>query len=251
MNQAEVIKFCDQLLKIQEFKDYCPNGMEVEGDGREVRLVALGVSLTSELIEQALDLGAELMITHHGILWDGNDPRVVGPFARKLRSLLVSGVAAASYHLPLDYHPQLGNNAQLAEALGMQDLEWVLGDSGRPMLLMGRPAYNQKQSLTERLTETLGRAPVWLDFGPKQIERLAICSGGAQKYFEAAVAAGAQAYLTGEGSEFNFGQAQDAGAHYIAAGHYATETLGIKALGAYLEQELGLKTQFLQTANPL
>lgn len=251
MNQAEVINYCDRLLDVESFEDYCPNGMEVEGDGREVSLVVLGVSLTLELIEQALAKGADLILTHHGMLWKGADPRIRGPFAKKLKALLGAGLASASYHLPLDFHLELGNNAQLAKALGLKDIQPILANGGHFQAILGRPPLEDPKGLKTHIGQLLGQEPRWIDFGPERIERLAICSGGAQKYFVRTLAEGAQAFLTGEASEPNYTEAQEWGAHFIAGGHYATERLGIQALGQHLEETCGVKTLFVKTANPL
>ncbi|OGG94750.1 MAG: Nif3-like dinuclear metal center hexameric protein [Candidatus Lambdaproteobacteria bacterium RIFOXYD12_FULL_49_8] len=251
MKQIEVIEALDQKLEIERFADYGPNGLQVEGDGREVKQVALGVSLSLELIEVAAQNRADLIITHHGILWDGQDPRIQGPFAKKLKLLLANGMAAASYHLPLDFHPELGNNIGLARLLGLEEIEFILPKADYHIGVMGRPRQGGIEKLSSQIEKALGRTPQVLAFGPQVIKRLAIVSGGAQKSFIKVVQAGADAFLTGEASEQNYAEAQELGAHYIAAGHYATERLGILALENWLEEELGLDCLMIESENPL
>ena len=252
MNQTQLVERINQKLAIDTVPDhYCPNGLQVEGDGRLVKKVALAVSIGLEVIEQANHWGAELLVTHHGLFWKHQSQTVTGPMAKKLKALLGTGLASASYHLPLDFHPELGNNIQLAKLLGLTEIRFLAPKGEINSMVMGRPAQSTIEALGAQSEALLGAKPLVLNFGPQKIERLVICSGGAQSGFVPAIALGAQAYLTGEASEYVFGEAKENGVHYLAAGHYKTERLGILALGDWLAQEFKLDCRFFEVENPI
>jgi dinuclear metal center YbgI/SA1388 family protein len=240
----------DTLLEPGRFKDYGPNGLQVEGR-REVRRVVSGVTASLALIEAAIEQQADAVFVHHGLFWRGHDGRVTGWMKRRLAALLVHDINLFAYHLPLDAHPVLGNNAQLGAHLGLQANgrfgEQDLGVIGGPE---DRTEFPGPQALASHVERALGR-PVTLVVGADQpVRRIAWCTGGAQGYFEAAIAAGAQAFLTGEISEPQAHYARECGVSFLACGHHATERYGAPAVAAHVAQQLGIEHRFIDIDNP-
>ena len=239
----------DALLQPERFKDYCPNGLQVEGRS-EIRKWISGVTASQALIEAAVAAQADAIFVHHGLFWRGYDGRVTGWMRQRLGLLLAHNINVFAYHLPLDAHPTLGNNAQLGKRLGFtgrasfgaQQLGW-LGDA--PAAVMASP-----HALASHIEASLGR-PVTLvagEAGP--MRRLAWCTGGAQGYFEDAIAAGAQVFVTGEISEPQAHIARECGVSFIACGHHASERYGAPALAAQVSAECGLEHLFIDIDNP-
>ncbi|MFN3416829.1 MAG: Nif3-like dinuclear metal center hexameric protein [Caldimonas sp.] len=235
------------LLEADRFRDYGPNGLQVEGRP-EIRKLVSGVTASLALIEAAAREGADAILVHHGLFWRGQDGRVTGWMKRRLQVLLGHEINLYAYHLPLDAHPQWGNNAQLGLKLklsvqgrfGEQDLGF-LGVPAQPLTVA---------ALSALLQYRLGRAPVVVEGDGRPIRRVAWCTGGAQGYFEAAIAAGADAFLTGEISEPQAHYARETGVAYFACGHHATERFGAAALGSHLAERFGLEHQFIDIDNP-
>ncbi len=251
MTQSEIISYCNQLLDIAVHRDFCPNGMQVEGDGREVKKIAIGVSITLEFIEKAINANADLIITHHGFIWD-KDPRVItGPFRNKIKLLLENGLAAASYHLPLDYHPELGNNVQLAKVLELSEIKTIPENADYAEAIIGKTDKSTIDDFSSFLSRKLGRSPVVLPFGKKQISKVVIITGGAQNYFMTAIESEADCFVTGEASEKNYAMSQEFGVHFIGAGHYATEKYGILALGEHLADKFSIDFEYIEINNPI
>ena len=240
-------KHLASTLDINRFRDYCPNGLQVEGRGR-IRRVVSGVTANLALLEAAVAMQADLVLVHHGYFWRGEDPRVVGPRQRRLRLLLEHDINLFAYHLPLDAHPELGNNAQLAKVLGIepdgrfgeQDLGWL-----------GRSPAKTVGELAERVGRSLGRAPLVIGDADQPIGRIAWCTGAAQNAMDDAINAGATAYLSGEISEQTVHLARETGVAYLACGHHATERYGVQALGEHLAQAFGLAHSFVDIQNPV
>jgi dinuclear metal center YbgI/SA1388 family protein len=232
---------------VDRFKDYGPNGLQVEGRA-EVRRLVSGVTASLALIEAAVDYAADAILVHHGLFWRGQDGRITGWLRQRLAPLLAHGINLFAYHLPLDAHAELGNNAQLGRQLGlMADArfgEQALGFIGDAAGLADAPA------LALRVARALGRAPVLLPGDGRPLRRIAWCSGGAQDHFEAAIAAGADAYLTGELSEPQAHIARETGVAFLACGHHATERFGASALGEHLAGRFGLHHRFIDLPNP-
>jgi dinuclear metal center YbgI/SA1388 family protein len=243
----ELEKYTGQLLQVDRFKDYAPNGLQVEGRATVQRVVC-GVTASEALIDAAIDWHADAVIVHHGYFWKGEDPRVVGQKRKRLMKLLGHHISLFAYHLPLDAHPELGNNMQLGKRLGLvgdglfgdQDLGWI----GTP------DAEVTAGDLMERIRIALGREPILAGDPARPIKRVAWCTGGAQRYFEDAIAAGCDCFITGEASEHNYHAARESGVAFIAAGHYATERYGVQALTGHLGERFGLATQFVEVDNP-
>jgi dinuclear metal center YbgI/SA1388 family protein len=221
-------------------------GLQVVG-APEVMKIACGVSASRELFERAAELGAQLVLVHHGLFWD-RDSRVVGPELKgRLRALFHADLTLAAYHLALDAHPELGNNALLAQELGVGPLEPFAGIGfGGPL---DRP--QPMDEFATRVRERLDRPPLVFSYGPETIERVAICSGGAARLLADAVAEGYDCFVTGEAAEPTKHAAKEAGVHFVAAGHYATETLGVRALAERIAQEFSLEWAFVDLPNPV
>ena len=241
-----VIAFANELLDLPSYPDYGPMGMQVAG-AHEVRKIACGVSASLELFERAAEVGAQLLIVHHGLIW-ASDPRVVDDRARRrLKALLDADMTLAAYHLALDAHPEIGNNALLARELGVVvDRPFAeIGVGGRVDGGTGIDAF------AARVAERLGREPLVFAEGPDRVERVAIVTGGAARYVTDAAADGYDLFLTGEPAEPTLHLARELGIHYVAAGHYATERLGVQALAARLAERFQLEWEFLELPNPV
>jgi dinuclear metal center YbgI/SA1388 family protein len=249
---TELLAELDRLLEPDTFADHCPNGLQVQGGG-EVTHVATGVSATVELFERAIDAGAQLILTHHGLFWQGDDPRVIGAQHERLRLLLGADVSLAAYHLPLDAHPEVGNNALIAAGLGLGDLQ-PFGRHGERLVGV-RARYVgdgiAAGELVARVAALTGRAPLAFLGGPPMVRSVGIVSGGAARSVHEAIAAGLDAFVTGEPAEWASAVAQEGSIHFIAAGHYATETFGIKALGQHLATRFGVRHTDIRVDNPV
>lgn len=245
--RQQLLAAFDDLLQPARFKDYGPNGLQVEGRPAIRKLVS-GVTASLALIEAAAAEGADAILVHHGLFWRGQDGRVTGWMKQRLSKLLAHDINLYAYHLPLDAHPVLGNNAQLAARLALQ-AESHFGD--QDLGSVGRlPSPLSPEALAQRVQAALNRAVTLVSPGDLVIERVAWCTGGAQGFFEAAIAAGAQAYITGEISEPQAHHAREMGVAYLAAGHHATERYGAQALGRYVAAQLGLAHVFIDIDNP-
>jgi dinuclear metal center YbgI/SA1388 family protein len=247
---SELTAHLDAELQASAYRDYGPNGLQVEGRGRVAHIVT-GVTASQALIEQAVAQGADAVLVHHGLFWRGQDGRVTGWMKRRLGLLLAHDISLLAYHLPLDAHPSLGNNAQLAQVLG---LEWADGPGARfgeqNLGFLGACEPASLSQLADRVQVALGRTVTVVGPGERPVRRVAWCTGGAQSYFEAAIAAGADAFITGELSEPQTHYAREAGVGYIACGHHASERYGVKALGEHLARRFGLRHTFMDIDNP-
>jgi dinuclear metal center YbgI/SA1388 family protein len=271
---AEIIAELDRLLEPERFEDYCVNGLQVPG-AEHVHTIATGVSAHAQLFELAAHERAELLLVHHGLFW-GAGVRAVDPVLKaRLQLLFDARIALAAYHLPLDAHPQLGNNALLAGALGADELAPFALHRGQPIGFVARLCGGARGApgapgdgdappsrtgdgdglpaaeLVERVRAITGREPLVFDAGPQRVRRLAIVSGAGSHYVGDAAAAGADALLTGEPAERSMALAREARVHLIAAGHHATETLGVRRVGEHLAERFQLRHVFLDVPNPV
>jgi dinuclear metal center YbgI/SA1388 family protein len=249
---SSIVAALDELLDPAAFRDLGPNGLQVPAE-RDVTRVVTGVTAQRALIERAIELEAELVLVHHGLFWDFHPTGLTPVLAERLRLLFRHDVALAGYHLPLDAHPVVGNNALLAERLGCERHEPFGEVKGVPIGRAGTfpgdgvPAAE----LFERVRAVTGREPTVFAGGPERVQRIGIVSGSAAELLPAAVAAGLDAFLTGEPREHVMADAHESGIHFIAAGHYATETLGIRALGDWLAERFGIEHHWVDLPNPV
>jgi len=248
--RRELLQYTNNLLEIDRFKDYAPNGLQVEGRA-EVQSIVSGVTASLELIEAAIDVGADTLFVHHGYFWKGEDPCISGMKKRRLQALLAHEINLVAYHLPLDAHPLYGNNAMLGRVLGIE-FESVFGGSSPPIIMQGRLLKAMDaRDFGELITTKLGRKPLHIAGSEKKIRTVAWCSGGAQGYIEEAAERGFDAYISGEISEKTTHVAREMGIHYYAAGHHATERYGIEALSVHLSEQFDLHYQFIDIDNPV
>ncbi|MDO8298108.1 Nif3-like dinuclear metal center hexameric protein [Lacisediminimonas sp.] len=249
-DRDELAKYLARTLDITRFRDYCPNGLQVEGR-QQIRLLVTGVTASLALLEKAVELGADAVLVHHGYFWRGEDARVVGPMQRRLKLLLGSELNLYAYHLPLDMHAEFGNNAQLAQKLGLlpasrfgeDDIGWL----GRPV----DDAMRTVGQLADRVAAVLGREPLVIGERDAALGTVGWCTGAAQGYLADAIAAGAGTYLSGEISEPTVHLARESGVAYLACGHHATERYGVEALGKHLAQVFGMEHRFIDIPNPV
>lgn len=245
---TQIIGYLDQLLEVGAFHDYGPNGLQVPGL-QDVQTVVTGVSANGRLLDAAVAADAQLVLVHHGLFWRGDPQQITPILHRRLRPLFAHDIALAAYHLPLDAHPEHGNNALLAHVLGAADPQ--------PFAEIGIRARFEGDGLTideltARLRTALGdREPLVIDAGPERIRTLGIVTGAASDNMLDAIALGLDAFITGEPAERAFSIATDAQIHFLAGGHHATETFGVRRLGELLAREFGIRHQFIDIPNPI
>ena len=255
VDRQTLLTALDQLLKTDQFNDYCPNGLQVEGKSVIKRIVS-GVTASQALIDQAGEAGADLLLVHHGYFWRGESAVITGIKHKRIRQLMAYDMNLVAYHLPLDAHPELGNNVQLAHVLGFEPSGELTRINNQIMgLVCDLPAPVSAASLSDRIARALFRPPLHInaesDGQTRPIRRIAWCTGAAQSYIEHAVRAGADAYISGEISETTAHQARELGIHYFAAGHHATERYGVQALGQWLAARFEVEHQFIDIDNPV
>ncbi|MCU0314651.1 MAG: Nif3-like dinuclear metal center hexameric protein [Solirubrobacteraceae bacterium] len=249
----EMIAFLDELLAPGAFSDYGPNGLQVPGPA-EAATVVTGVSAGAELFTRAAEHDAGLVLVHHGLFWKGAPLALDAPAKRRLQLLFEHDMALAAYHLPLDGHPEHGNNALLARALGCESWEPFAHEAGAAIGVAAHfgAAGVPRETLIERTREaTGGREPLCFPAGPDPVRTIGIVSGGGAPFLGAAIAAGLDAFLTGEPAERVMLQAREAGITFLAGGHYATETLGVRRLGDLLGERFGVRHVFVDVPNPI
>jgi len=248
MFRNELENYLNELLDISRFQDYCPNGLQVEGRER-INSVVTGVTASLELLKTAVTHEADAIIVHHGYFWRGEDARITGIKHNRIAQLMKNRINLFAYHLPLDFHPELGNNAQLAKRLDFIEKS-RFADQGiavRGELAIAMPL----SALGEKISQTLEREPQIIGNPDQMISQVAWCTGAAQGYFEAAIAEGVDAFITGEISEQTVHAARESGVAFIAAGHHATERYGVQALGDHLAEKFGIQHQFIDVDNPV
>ncbi|HEY9268688.1 MAG TPA: Nif3-like dinuclear metal center hexameric protein [Methylotenera sp.] len=244
----ELIHYTQQLMHVERFKDYCPNGLQVEGR-QEIQKIVSGVTASMALLEAAHKAGADLILVHHGYFWRNEDARIVGIKRNRIAYLMKNDLNLVAYHLPLDAHAEFGNNVQLGKLLGLNAVDYA-GDED----LVAYAELEAPITLNElllRIESCLQRSPVSIGDGNKQIKKVAWCTGAAQSYIETAAALGADVFISGEISEQTTHQALEMGVAYVAAGHHATERYGVKALGEHLASRFNLEHEFIDINNPV
>ena len=250
MNNLELERLLNEKLSTDRINDYAPNGLQVEGKA-EIKKIITGVTASQALIDYAVAQQADTVLVHHGYFWKSENPCIRGMKGKRIKTLLVNNINLYGYHLPLDVHPELGNNAKLAQLLGIDDLQ-PLENSATSIPVWGtlkEPVTTEE--FAQRIEQVLQRKPlICTENGPHLIRKIGICTGGGQGYIDLAAAQGCDAFITGEVSEQTIHSAREQGIHFFAAGHHATERYGIKALGEWLAAEYGLNVEFKDIDNP-
>lgn len=247
---STLVEEADRFLNAARINDYCPNGLQVEGRP-QVRRIISGVTASQALLDAAVEAEADVVLVHHGYFWKGEDARVTGMKRRRLQTLLGHDISLLAYHLPLDLHPEVGNNVQLARQLEITVEGPLDPDNPKVVGLLGSLAEPMTaRDFARRVQEVLGREPLLVE-GAGMVRRIGWCTGGGQGYIDDAIAAGVDLFLTGEASEQTFHSARENGVSFIAAGHHATERYGVQALGDYLARRFAIEHLFIDCPNPV
>lgn len=252
MNNLQLEKLLNEKLQPQQIKDYCPNGLQVEGTA-EIKRIVTGVTASQALINKAVELKADALLVHHGFFWKGEQEAIRGMKGKRIRTLIKNDINLLGYHLPLDIHPKLGNNAKLAELLEI-DVEGGLEGHPQSVAMFGRLKTPMTGAeFAAKIDQVLNRKPLHIapENADKMIETVGWCTGGGQDYIELAASQGIDAFISGEISERITYSAREQDIHYFAAGHHATERYGVKALGEWLAKEHGLDVEFIDIDNPV
>ncbi|MBA4142911.1 MAG: Nif3-like dinuclear metal center hexameric protein [Nitrosospira sp.] len=249
MQLKELEIYLNQLLNVDRFHDYCPNGLQVEGRS-EVRRLVSGVTASFDFLRAAMLADADVVLVHHGYFWRGEDPCLVGIKQRRIAFLMAHGIGLLSYHLPLDAHPELGNNIQLARRLGFVETGWF-GDQNLAMHGTLPPSMSNLKKLRLNVERILSRTPLVIGDDAKPVRRVGWCTGGAQDYFDEAVRLNVDAFITGEISERTVHVSRESGVAFISAGHHATERYGVQALGEHISQKFGIAHQYIDIDSPV
>ncbi|WP_440876864.1 Nif3-like dinuclear metal center hexameric protein [Thalassotalea sp. PLHSN55] len=252
MHRSEFENFLTQLLKPEQIKDYCPNGLQIQGS-EQINKIVTGVTASQALIDKAIELNADALLVHHGYFWKNESYVIKGMKHTRIKALLDNNINLFAYHLPLDIHAELGNNAQLADLLAIINRQPL--ESGNPLSVAVKGEFEHAisaQTLAQNISKTLNRQCLHLPSGNNQaIKTVAWCTGGGQDYIELAAEQGIDAFISGEVSEKTAHIATEMNIHFFAAGHHATERYGVKALGEYINAELGLSVEFVDIDNPV
>jgi len=247
----DLVRYSNDLLEVSSFKDYCPNGLQVQGQNK-IETIVTGVTANLALIEQAIDLKANALLVHHGYFWNGENSTITGMKYQRIKRLIESNMSLLAYHLPLDAHPLYGNNVQLAQLLGIT-IDGNVSQNHEPGLLfygkLEKPML--ASSFAKTISRILGREPLHINVNENEIQTIAWCTGAAQSYITLALDLGVDAFLTGEISEQTVHIASECDIHLFAAGHHATERHGIKSLGLHLSEHFSLKNHFININNPV
>ncbi len=247
----ELTHYCDELLEVNNFEDYCPNGLQVQGKPVVNKIVS-GVTASLAFLQAAIAAKADVILVHHGYFWRGEEARIVDMKRNRLYTLLINNVSMLAYHLPLDAHPIYGNNAQLAKVLGIEVTGRFDTNTNPSIGFLGELKTPQTgEAFAQHIEACLSRKPLHIRGGEQDIQHIAWCTGGAQGYIEAAAKAGAEAYITGEASERTNHEALEHGIHFYAAGHHATERYGVQALARHLAEKFDLEHAFIDINNPI
>lgn len=247
---STLVEEADRFLNAARINDYCPNGLQVEGRP-QVRRIVSGVTASQALVDAAVEAEADVLLVHHGYFWKGEDARITGMKQRRLKTLLSNDISLLAYHLPLDVHPEVGNNVQLARQLDIIVEGPLDPDNAKVVGLLGSLAEPlSPRDFARRIQDVLGREPLLIE-GEGLVQKIGWCTGGGQGYIDQAIAAGVDLFLTGEASEQTFHSARENGISFIAAGHHATERYGVQALGDYLARRFALEHLFIDCPNPI
>ena len=245
-----LVEEAQRYLNAARISDYCPNGLQIEGRP-QVRRIVSGVTASQALVDAAVEAQADVLLVHHGYFWKGENPCITGMKQRRVKTLLSNDISLLAYHLPLDLHPEVGNNVQLAALLDITVEGALDADDPRSVGLLGSLREPMSpRDFARQVQDVLGREPLLVE-GPELVRRIGWCTGGGQGYIDQAIAAGVDLYLTGEASEQTFHSARENGISFIAAGHHATERYGVQALGDYLARRFAIEHLFIDCPNPI
>jgi len=250
MQRDKLTGYLSKYLDVEKFDDYCPNGLQVEGNSN-IKKIVTAVSASIELFNKAIKQKADAILVHHGIIWNYERPVYKGSYRERVKLLLDNNINLFAYHLPLDAHPIVGNNAQLAKHLGLTSCKPFGDHKGQTIGIKGRISKTNKDKFFKKVENLVNREVLVFPYGPKSINNVGIISGGAQKEFSQAIAENLDAYITGEISEHIKYLSQEECVHFISAGHYATENFGVKALGRHLENKFKINVEFIDIPNPV
>lgn len=250
MQREELTKYLHDYMNVESFKDLGPNGLQVEGC-KDIMKIITGVSAGVELFEEALEKRAEAILVHHGVIWNFERPVYKGGYKKRIKLLLENDINLYAYHLPLDAHPIVGNNIEIAKTLGLSDIEPFGDYNGQSIGFQGRLPGREAQDFFSEIKSKINEQALIFPYGPRKINKVGIISGGAQKSVNQAVEAGLDLYLTGEVSEHILHYVKEEGIHFVAAGHHATERFGVKALGAHLQKKFNLNVEYVEIPNPV
>ena len=247
----KIIQWCDDTLKSREFKDYAPNGLQIEGKA-EVKKIVCAVTASQEAIEAAIQQGADVLLVHHGYFWKGEPYPITGMRGKRIKRLIQHDISLIAYHLPLDSHPSLGNNAALAEILGLHHIEPLDANERYPI---GNIAYLVKPmspaAFKQHCTERLGFKTIHLPAAKTQIQKVAYCTGAAQDFIDKAAEQNCDAYISGEVSERTYYEAKELNVHYYACGHHATERYGVQRLAKAISEQFNIEYSYFELNNPI
>ena len=248
---AQLVSHLEELLRVSQFSDYCPNGLQIEGC-QEIHSLITGVTASADLIAAAIAKKANAIVVHHGYFWRGENPCITGMKRRRLQALLEHDINLLAYHLPLDAHPEYGNNVTLGTVLGFQIVGPLSQDGDTTKGLYGTlETPMSAATLNQRIATALKRVPLHIAGGSEVISTIGWCTGAAQAFIDLAIARGLDAYLSGEISEPTVHAAREGGLHYYSAGHHATERYGVKALGEHLSEVFDLQVEYVDLDNPV
>ncbi len=248
MDRQKLLSWCDERLRVNAYKDYAPNGLQVEGRC-DINTIVLAVTASQAAIDHAIQVGADMLLVHHGLFWKSEPVPIIGWKKQRIAALLAHDINMVGFHLPLDAHETLGNNAQLARVCGWT-VEAQVGDQG--LIMLGKTeSANSLTEFLDQLETSLKRKPLGIGRPDKIINKLAWCTGGAQGYFQTAIDLGVDAFITGEVSEAQYHLAQECDVAFISAGHHATERYGVQALGEEISRTFGITCQFFDEQNPV
>lgn len=248
---SEIIQWCDRTLKAAEFKDYAPNGLQIEGK-TEVNKILCAVTASQAAIDAAIEQNADLLLVHHGYFWKGEPYPITGMRGKRIKTLIQHDISLVGYHLPLDAHPTLGNNAAIAEILALENIEALDPSERNPIGNIGYLKHPMSpEAFKALLTEKLGFDTIHLPASTTQVQKIGFCTGGAQDYIEKAAEQACDAYISGEVSERTFYQAQELNVHYFACGHHATERYGVQRLAQAISEQFNIEYSYFELNNPI
>ncbi|MCC2604397.1 Nif3-like dinuclear metal center hexameric protein [Planctobacterium marinum] len=251
MKNTELLSWLNQRLQPQLIKDYCPNGLQVEGKSK-IQNIITGVTACQALIDAAIEHGADALLVHHGFFWKSENPAIVGMKYQRIKALIDNGINLYAYHLPLDVHPEFGNNSQLGKLLGLTDIHSVEAIKPEGVVMRGTSnIHTSVADFAKNVEQRLGRTPMVVGNLKRKINQVAWCTGGGQSFIEQAAEHGIDMFISGEISEQTTHIARELGIAYLSAGHHATERYGIKALGEVVARELALDVSFIDIDNPV